>query len=222
MAFPTLQQLVNDVQSAVTDTSPKKFTVIEIIRLLDRAWKEFADEGEFNEATQSTDLVAGTAGYTLATDLAKIIRVTAYGFRCPALDERQLAVLNMDGQSVTAQSKRCYYTVWGTTITLIPIPSTTTASALKIYYWKIPADLTIAAIGTDLQTLGIPPEYNGALVDYAIGECFRWIGDRRADFYTARWESAKSKAKEATVKKRDRFAVVKDDESSLYDEFGVV
>lgn len=222
MAFATLQQLVSNVRSAVTDTHAVRFSDLEIIQLLSRAWREYVNEGEFLEATQTTNVVAATASYTVATDIGKIIRVTCYGRRCAWIDYRELAILNSDGQSTAQTGKPKYYSLWGETLILFPIPDTTTASALIINYWQIPIDFTLAQITTDLQTLGVVPEAFGPIQDFATAECWLWLGNlRTASVYMSRWEAAKRLARESTMKYRDRFQVVKDDDYYQTNEFSV-
>jgi hypothetical protein len=222
MAFATLQQLVSNVRSALTDTHAGRFTDLEIIQLLSRAWREYANEGEFLEGTQTTDVTSGTAAYTVATDIGKIIRVTCYGRRCAWIDYRELATLNSDGQAITQTGKPKYYSLWGETITLFPIPDTTTSSTLIINYWKIPVDFTLAQLTTDLQTLEVVPEAFGPLQDFATSECWLWLGNpQMARFYFERWNEARKMAKESTMKYRDRFQVVKDDDNFYANEFSV-
>jgi hypothetical protein len=225
VAFQTVQQLVSDVRTLLTASSPRTFSDAEIIQFLNYAWKDFADRSEILEAESIQTVTAATADYTLPTDCSKVIRVRVYGRRCSYLDERQKATLDFDGQSLTTQGIPLYYTIWGETLSLYPVPNTTYSTGtnrLYIYYYKTPADITIAAFTTDIQTLGIPPESAKGLVDYAASELLTILGDLpRAGLYRQKYLESVQYAREAGVKERDRFYVVKDDEAVYTDDWSV-
>lgn len=189
----------------------------EILELLYDACLELAQETLCIERTYSTNTVAGTQEYAFPTNTIAIKRVTYNGQKLKFIDMREDdAVTGLD-MSTTSQGTPQYYFVWNETISLRPIPNE--AATLKIWTFNEPSSLTTTS------TLEIPSLFHMKLVSYILTEMAAKDSNAvAARFYAEKWEKAKLDVKRwmQKRKRRDSFAVVKDDEQLVEAYLGFV
>jgi len=114
------------------------------------------------------NLVAGTAAYDLSTAFPTerihsyhSVLVDGIPIKMVEFSEYQ-ALINANTLTATTGTPR-YGTDFGGTLTLWPVPDTTVASGIRIYFSAYPADLTIIS-----GTLTVPDRFYNALEDYVF------------------------------------------------------
>lgn len=190
----------------------------EILELLYDACLEIATETLCIERTYSTTTTSGTQEYAYPTNAIAIKRVTYNGQKLKVIDMREDdAVTGLD-MSTTSTGTPQYYFIWNETISLRPIPDSSSAT-LKIWTYNEPASLT------STSTLEIPTVFHMKLVYYIVAEMAAKDSNAvAAKYYMDRWDRAKIDAKKwiKRSKRGDSFAVVKDDEQLVEAYLGFV
>jgi hypothetical protein len=182
----------------------------EIYKSIYQAEMILAREANVIEASDtSTSTVAGTRAYAYPTRCLGIKRLEYAGAKLKPIEFREDDSLTLSNSASTSQGTPQYYVEWDDTAYLRPIPDA--VGTLTFYFYSEPTPLT-----TSSTTLSTPVRCHIHLVDYVVAELAAKEGNFDvSDRYMDKWNDylAKEKAQTAKRKRRDGFAVVKDEES---------
>jgi len=161
------------------------------------------------EAIYSTTSVASQQEYDFPTNTIKIKRITYAGRKLKPITMREDDSITGLNQASTSEGTPQYYFVWNNTISLRPIPSTS-SDTIKIYSLNEPAALTISS------TLEIPTQFHMDLVNFILtGMCAKDSNANMLVYYEKKWSEAVNEAKKwvKKTKRGDSFAAVQDEDS---------
>ena len=174
MTYLALQDEVLDHQ-----ISPSKYRP-SVKRWLNDAQRRAVIESELRtqEETYAFSTEAGTAGYSLPVNFARIIDLhnSATHGVLSRMDRKAY-----DGLATSSGSPSAY-AVLGSKITLYPTPDTVYPLVLR--YWKLPEDMV-----KDEDEPEIPPQYHELLAAWALKKAFLRENDpREAQTWREEWE----------------------------------
>lgn len=135
----------------------------DIIRWVNDAMTDIAINNNLLQMKGSANTVAGTQAYNLPTDLLTLRSVSYQGLKLKPYSLEEADSLYMT--STNSQDTPVGYWLFAKQINLFPIPSTSVASALSIYYTRSPVAVT--AVG---DTPEIPVQYHPRIVEYCIAQ----------------------------------------------------
>jgi hypothetical protein len=206
----TPQQIEDAARRKYNSVGSTFYAQAEIWDLIYQAECEIARETKMLEGLDtSLTTTAGTQSFAYPTGVLEIKRIEVNGSKISKIDFRDDDVVTLLNSSSTAQGTTLYYYDWNKTIYLRPIPSTS-ALAIKIYYYKEPA-LVISAS----QVLEVPALFHMCIVDFVLAEMA--AKDKQmdvADYYFKRWYDKHLPEAKAWTRKRktgDKYNVVKDE-----------
>lgn len=179
--------LVSDILTRVKrqfgDESGVQVTDADIIRWVNDGMRQIVQTNEgLLEKSATADLVEDQQEYTLPTDLLilKVISCKTSGessytpLRGMSFIDFNQRIDGWDGDT-DSKARPELFTIFGGKIQLFPIPSEDTTAGLKIYYNKLPTDVT-----TTTDTPEIPTLYHEALVKYCLTQAYEMDEDFQA------------------------------------------
>lgn len=168
----------------------------------------------------SITTVAGTRAYPFPTNVIDVKRVEYDGRRLTKIDVNEDDILTALSADTTTQGTPAYYFIWNDTIYLREIPDA--EETLTLYGHKLPTALSTSPISTSLS---VPTRHHTKLVLFLQAH---FAGkDKDYDGFQillARWDKEVEAARkyEARRKRVDAFAYVKDEESQVMSQLGVL
>lgn len=169
------------------------------------------------EATATTTSVAAQADYSYPSNVVFVRRVLYDGLALKRLNFKQYQSRVVSGTAPSGTPRE--YTIWNNTITLVPVPDTS-SDTITIY-----SENQQSAITSSSSTLDVPEILHQAICDGVLWMMF--AKDLNAQFmatFKNRWDEHKAMMREF-VKRRRRTgtaATIVDSDSSLETEFGVI
>lgn len=169
-----VQQIKTEVKRMFGDESGVQITDTDIISWINAGQRQIVLQNEvLLEKTVTADSIQGQADYSLSalsSDilvfrglLYKGVGDTSYlRLRGLSLNEMNEYLDGFKGDTITIGTPTVY-SIFENTISLYPVPDTSVAAAIKIYYNRQPVDI---ANDTDIPDL--PPLYHDALVNYCL------------------------------------------------------
>lgn len=176
--------IVSDIYSRVKrqfgDESGVQVTDTDILRWINSGQREIVAQNEgLLEKTALTSTVANQQEYTLPTDLLILKFISLkYSSQLSYFKLKGLKTTDfneyIDGWAGTSfgAGTPVVYTIFSGKIVLFPTPDATVADALKIYYNRIPVDVTGSSDTPDLPTL-----YHEVLVKYCLQQAYEMDED---------------------------------------------
>lgn len=175
-----VQEILTSVQREFGDEAGVQLTEADVIRWINQGMRQIVMQNEnllLVEAVQST--LAGIQSYPEPVDLLilkgvhyRAANTTQYlklkGYELSTFNE---IVDGWDG-STEGGGVPVAYTVVNTSIKLWPVPSSTIASALKVYYNRSPVDVTATS-----DTPELPLLYHDALVKHCMLQAYKMDED---------------------------------------------
>lgn len=185
------------------------FSSNEVYDLIYQAELEIARETKMLEGLTTTTSTASTRDYAYPTGVLEIKRVEYDGQKLEKIDFREDDSITVFDSNATTEGTPLYYTDWGNTLYLRPVPDTSSVQ-IRIYYYKMPTAVTSAS-----QTLEVPALFHMSIVDYVVAEmAMKDLNTAIANAYWDKWYNKHMPAMKAWVRKRrtgDAFSVVKDE-----------
>jgi len=175
---------VSDIQTRVKrqfgDESGVQVTDADILRWINDGMRQIVQNNEgLLEKSATTNLVASQQDYTLPIDLLILTLIS-----CKVTGESSYTPLRhfsftdfnvkIDGwdEATGSIARPELYTIYENEIKLFPIPDSSVTSGLKIYYKRIPTDVTLTTETPELPTL-----YHEALVKYCLAQAYEMDED---------------------------------------------
>lgn len=173
--YPTTRtgtQVANYIKRQFGDEAGVQLTNSDLLAWINSGQIEICDRNKALKALATTDVVAGQADYTLTgLNVMQIESIHYNSGVLPGQDFAQAQKTINDSTGGTGATDLLTVPVlwylWGGVITLWPTPTDNLTGGLKIYYTKMPTDLT------DLtQTLSIPDKYYNALTSWVMSKAY--------------------------------------------------
>lgn len=167
--------LVSEIQTRVNrafgDESGAQIDINDILRWVNDAQLEIALKKQLLQVTSTVTVTVNVGTYTLPTNILQLRAVRYDGTALEAISSAQAEELipSYDvGVSVVGASTPSAYWVWGTPqqIYLYPLPNNST-SVLKLYYTRIPVQVTLAG-----DTPELPVQYHPRIVEYCLAQAY--------------------------------------------------
>lgn len=181
----------------------------ELLDLLYEACLDLTkEEPKLIEATYTTSSVALQQEYAYPTNTILIKRITYNGRKLELLTFTEDDEITGFNQDTTSTGSPQYYFVWNETISLRPVPDTS-SDTIKIYSNNEPATLTIGS------SIEIPTLFHMDLVNFIVsGMAAKDSNANMAIYYEKKWERSVLRAKKWVQKRKrgDSFSVVQDEE----------
>jgi hypothetical protein len=179
----------------------------EIFDLIYAAELEICDEGYVAERVYSTSTVIGTQEYDFPTNATALKRVTWGGRKLTRIDMIEDDLVTGLNQATTDTGDPEMYWIWNNVISLRPVPSS--VGTLKIWTYNEPS-----AISSSTQTLELPDQFHGRLINFIVsGMAAKDQNYTAATYYLNLWVADKMKIKQSMrrMKRADKFTTVKDE-----------
>lgn len=144
----TLSQLIADVRSHLDEATAAQWSDAEITRWLNEGQRDVARRTEVLQATATIPVTAGQQNYVAPADMLRIHRVEHTNTGDPtiwALEYRDWHAMDQVwwSQQAVTQARPVWYTLWGfpPNVNIVLYPKPHTNGSLKVFYYKLPADL---------------------------------------------------------------------------------
>lgn len=166
----TGERVATEVLDKSGDAGNAQITRAMLLVWINNGIRSISAQHGFLEGAASTNLLAGIGTYDMAT-LFAAQRVQSYA--AITVSGRPLKLITFgEYTALLAANERTDDTgtpqvgmVRGTMLTVWPVPDTTVAAGLTLYYSALPEDLTDLA-----DTLTLPDRFYNALVDYVTAQ----------------------------------------------------
>jgi len=191
-------RLVTDIQQKFGDEGSVQITPEMILRWTNDGIRSLASEHSWLSDIAQTNLIATQNAYDLATLFASnkiksIETITADG-KPIELIPWATYLARIQNDDIQNQAGPAYFgTLRGATLTLWPVPTTTVANGLKVYYTPWPAEVANSTAGTKLTS---PDRLYDALNDYVFAKALE---------LNANWEASAAKLGQYEVNSRREY-----------------
>lgn len=158
----------------------------DIIRWVNDAQKEISSAQSILETSATTSVVAGTESYALPSDVQNLISIWCGGIKLEAMSMREAEerILKIGDNSVQPNGVPEIVWIWAETMHLWPIPSTSIAGGLKVFYSRFPVEVTSINDEPELD-----PKYHNIIVDYCLQQAYELDED---------WQASQTKASQVS------------------------
>ncbi len=172
--------LIAQVRDILQDTTDASYTATEILRYLNRGAKEFCSTTGAYQSTGTIDTDNSSFKFTLSTGTTKLFIVFAVEFNGTPLSKTFRHEINykFGTSSGTPDNTTAWYEFGGSVYIELIAPTATGSSALTIFYFRTPTDMSAEG-----STFDFPDEWEAAIVNYAIAQCH---GSRRDSILEAK------------------------------------
>lgn len=171
----TLLNVRTRVRTALEETTARFWQDSNLDAWINDALRDIARRAEVIQSfNTSVTIVAGTAKYTLPTNVIRVHRVefkpSSQTSIYPLEASSYQSMDAMWGVNQAASGKPSYYVLWGMPpslqMQLYPVPSE--AGLLNLYYYRLPA-----VVASDADVLECPEGWDDAIVDYCEAQAKR-------------------------------------------------
>lgn len=165
--------LIAQVRDILQDATDESFTTAEILRYLNRGAKEFCSSTGCYQKTATINTDNSNFKFTLSATDSKLFLVFDVEFNGVPLSQTFRHEVNYEfgEDSGTPDNTTAWYEYGGKLYIELVAPTATGSSALTIFYLVTPTDMTAEG-----GTFDFPDEWESAIVNYAIAQCY---GSRR-------------------------------------------
>jgi hypothetical protein len=154
----------------------------DIIRWINDAMKEIAQQNDLLETLATTVLVVGTAEYTFPTDMLTLraIRVGNKKLEFLTLQQADEFITNYENPTGYQTGQPTHFWVWANKFTLYPTPDSSSATDIKTYYTRMPVD-----VANDVDIPELATIYHARIVEYVLQQAYEMDED---------WQASSTKA----------------------------
>jgi hypothetical protein len=162
----TLSELVARVQAIFGDENEVVVTEADIVNWANSGQLELARRTEALEDIQSSNIVAGTSAYPVASDFLLETRVTWNGYGLTRKTKQELARDYPNRDVENNSGSILYYYISGRNLHVYPTPTASEVGVgnLKLEYVKRPTALVLVT----QEVFDLPVEMHDDLVDYCL------------------------------------------------------
>lgn len=168
------------------DESGVQVTDEDILRWVNDAQKEITRIQSLLETQATTTVISGQNEYSLPLDILMLrsIRLGGQKIRTLSLQEAEEYIPGFDDETTWATGTPEVAWIWANNISLYPIP--TSAGTLKVYYTRVPVEVTAMIDSPEL-----PVKYHPRIVEYCLAQAYEmdenWdgAGNKSSQFVTS-------------------------------------
>ena len=167
-ATKTAQNVVDDVKRTFGDEANVQVSDSDILRWINGAQREIITQNPILRATATSDITGGVSEYALAElNILSIQSIHYKGRKLQAMSfqEAEEYIMENDPDKETTGAPMLWYE-WAGSINLFPVPQDTVLAGLKIYYVKMPDEITSA------DTLQVPDLYYENIVQFVLSKAY--------------------------------------------------
>lgn len=141
----------------------------DIIRWINDAMREIAQQNDLLETLATTALVSGQAEYTFPTDMLTLraIRVGNQKLQSLTLQQADEFITNYENPAGYQTGQPTHFWVWANKFTVYPTPDASSATDVKTYYTRFPIDV---AVDADIPELSV--KYHARIVEYVLQQAY--------------------------------------------------
>jgi hypothetical protein len=172
-----------DLYNATSDTFFSDTQIYNWMYIAEQelAWKARCIE-KINSAGAITTTTSGTQSYAYPTNTFSIKRITVNGKKLKRITGREDDAITLSNSTVTTQGWPIYYTDFGTSIAMRPIPD---SSSYPISWYTYDLPTLPSATGT----LDVPVAFHMWLCDYVLYRMFAKDKDTvNMQFHKGEWD----------------------------------
>lgn len=164
----TGQSIIDEIRDELQDTTDLSYTDAEILRFINRGAKEFCVRTGAYQATANINTDATNFKFTQSASLTNPFFVIAVQFNGVPLSptKRHEITYEFGASSATPDNTTAWYEFGGILYISVIAPTATGSSALNIFYFRTPTDMTAVS-----STFDFPDEWDSAIIAYGIGRC---------------------------------------------------
>jgi hypothetical protein len=165
----TAQEVVTHVKRQFGDESGAQITDTDIIRWINSGQLEIVTRNKVLKGKATTNVVDGTATYSLPTVAALQIESIHYDgkvVRGVDLAQAEKIISGSDPER-TREGEPVLWYEWASEVTFSPTPNENITDGLTVYYSKLPTDITLVS-----DTLSVPDIYFEALVSWVLSKAY--------------------------------------------------
>lgn len=162
----TGDRIATEVENKFGDSGNVQITRAMILVWINNGIRAIASENPFLQGVATANLIQGVSAYELTGQRVANFHTFMVGGKPITLipfSEFQALIAKADLSESTGTPTTG--TIWGGTLTLWPVPDTTTAAGLVCYFYENPADLA-----TITDPLTLPDRFYNALNDYVLAQ----------------------------------------------------
>jgi hypothetical protein len=214
----TVSEAISYCRNRMNALTDNFWSDLEIMALIQARCNEVLSIiGEIEDSSSATLSVASTQAYAFPTDFEFIKRVSYNGTDIQQIDFKDWDLLRINGVDPTGTPR--YFVIWNRQINLIPIPDTS-ALVIKIY-----AEKKQETIDATTDTINLPEILHARILDGVIADMYsKDENTAMTQLYEQKWLNVHIPAfrvYKQQYRRRGRFAIVKDADSSVNTDFGV-
>lgn len=164
----TGQNIIDEIRDELQDTTDVSFGDPELLRYINRGAKEFCVRTGAYQATANIDTDNSAFKFTLSASLTNSFLIASVEFNGTPLSptKRHELSYKFGASSATPDNTTAWYEFGGSLYISVIAPTATGASALNIFYFRTPTDMTAVD-----DTFDFPDEWDSAIIAYGIGRC---------------------------------------------------
>lgn len=152
------------VWNIVGDESGLFIEAAELVDYINDGYNDLARRTKLLRDVSSINVVSGTAEYALPAGFILEKRVTFRGSRIKKTTIEMIDQVDWDKDLTTNTGIPVNYYIWGLKLGLYPTPNVTEASALKLYFTRLP----LVALVADGDIPELPLDMHEDIVRYAV------------------------------------------------------
>lgn len=176
--------VITRVKRAFGDEAGVQILDADLIRWINDAQYDLATANNLLQTRVSTAVTAGTAIYTIPSDVNNLFSVWYKGIKLEMLSPQEAEewIVNIGSNATQDTGLPQNFWIWGPSLYLYPIPDTTDATALTILYNKRPTTITSTADPIELDA-----RYHTTITDYCLQQAYELDED---------WQASEAKARQ--------------------------
>lgn len=173
-----LSEIKLRVKRQFGDESSVQLTDDDIVRWTNDAMREIAQQNEsVLETIATAPITVGVSEYSLPSNILQLraLRYNNRKLEVLTLQEAEKHIVNFENPDSYQTGTPIYAWIYANTITLYPTPDKSDADNLKIFYTRIPTQVSVDA---DIPELHV--KYHARIVEYVLQQAYEmdedWVG----------------------------------------------
>lgn len=217
----TYGALVLQLRARLDELTERQWLDRQLIQWIYDGAKDVSKKTEALRATATIAAVAGTQQYTLPTDSIRIHRVEyvntgdATRYTLEYRDFDSMDAVWWTQQTVTRDTPT-FFTMWGypPTMQMVTYPTPQVAGTFTIFYYKLPANPTLAIVPED-EACQLPEGWTDVALDYAMYMALLRDADDRWQIYKALYDEHMADLEELALRYTDMAGMIVSDAGAM-------
>jgi hypothetical protein len=158
-----VSEIATRVKRQFGDEAGAQIEDADILRWVNDAMIDIARTNNLLQISATTATTAGTSEYVLPTDILSLRAIKYKNVKLNGLSMEDFDQMLID--TTTASGVPQAYYIYARKVTMYPAPSASGTTDLKIYYNRIPTQVTLVS-----DTPEVPVQYHTRIVEYCIAQ----------------------------------------------------